>query len=245
MGWWIIFIFNFSLKIFAFLAGRILTLRRFWPPAYLIPETMTIVLFTPNPILDPHQNLYRALTAFWDKWQKHSSWLHFGHQTTSQIYFFMILAFLVPLDMINIIGFFLMTLILGLCRVKFSNPWWDLVMLVIMALISPRGTPQASGRSKIMKNDSFEILVFGPKCTGQKYIGPKYFRAEVFPGRSILGPKYFRAEVFSGPKYSPGQSVFGPKYFRAEVFRAEVFPGRSECRAKVVPGPKWVWAATV
>ena len=118
-------------------------------------------------------------------------------------------------------------------------------MLVIMALISPRGTPQASGRSKIMKNDSFEILVFGPKCTGLKYIGPKYFRAEVFPGRSILGPKYFRAEVFSGPKYSPGQSVFGPKYFgpkyfRAEVFRAEVFPGRSECRAKVVPGPKWV-----
>ena len=62
-------------------------------------------------------------------------------------------------------------------------------------------------------------------------------------GRSILwaevvsGPKYI-----SGPKYSPGWSCFGPKYFRAKVFRAEVFPGRSECRAKAVSGPNWVWA---
>ena len=57
----------------------------------------------------------------------------------------------------------------------------------------------------MMKNDTFESLVPGPKCSGPKSIGPKYFRAEVVSGRSISGPKY------SGPKYS------GPKYFRAEV----------------------------
>ena len=49
----------------------------------------------------------------------------------------------------------------------------------------------------MMKNDTFESLVPGPKCSG-----PKYFRAEV----------YKWAEVFSGPKYSPGQSISGPKY---------------------------------
>ena len=63
----------------------------------------------------------------------------------------------------------------------------------------------------MMKNDTFESLVPGPRCSGPKSIGPKYFRAEVFSG-----PKLFRAEVFpgrniSGPKYS------GPKYLRAEV----------------------------
>ena len=84
-----------------------------------------------------------------------------------------------------------------------------------------------------MKNDTFEILVPGPKCSG-----PKLFRAKVFLGRSI-----HRAKVFSGPKYSPGRSILwaevvsGPK-----LFRAEVFPGQSECRAKAVSGPNWVWA---
>ena len=113
----------------------------------------------------------------------------------------------------------------------------------------------------MMKNDTFESLVPGPKCSG-----PKYFRAEVykwaevfsgpklFPGRSCFWAKvYKRAEVFSGPKlfpgqsiyvsgpnYFPGQSCFGPKYFRDEVFRAKVFPGQSECRAKAVSGPNWV-----
>ena len=86
-----------------------------------------------------------------------------------------------------------------------------------------------------MKNDNFKSLVFGPKCTGPKSIGPKYFRAEVvsgaevFSGRSISGPKYFpgrsihRAEVVSGRSIS-GPKCFGPKYFRAEV---SVGPKRS------------------
>ena len=78
-----------------------------------------------------------------------------------------------------------------------------------------------------MKNDTFVSLVPGQKCSGPKSIGPKYFRAE----------------VFSGLKYSPGRSIFwaevvsGPK-----LFQTEVFPGQSECRAKVVSGPNWVWA---
>ena len=95
----------------------------------------------------------------------------------------------------------------------------------------------------MMKNDTFESLVPGPSCSGPKSIGPKYFRAEV----------YKQAEVFSGPKLFPGRSILqaevvsgrifsGPKYFRAEVFWAEVFPGQSECRAKAVAGPNWVWA---
>ena len=79
-----------------------------------------------------------------------------------------------------------------------------------------------------MKNDTFESLVYRPKCSGPKSIGPKYFRAEVvsgaevFSGRSISGPKYFpgrsihRAEVVSGRSIS-GPKCFGPKYFRAEV----------------------------
>ena len=49
----------------------------------------------------------------------------------------------------------------------------------------------------MMKNDTFESLVPGPKFSGPKSIGPKYFRAEV----------YKRAEVFSGPKLFPGQSI--------------------------------------
>jgi hypothetical protein len=61
----------------------------------------------------------------------------------------------------------------------------------------------------MMKNDTFESLVPGPKCSGPKCSGPK-----------SIGPKYI-----SGPKYSPGRSCFGPKYFRAEVFRAEVSVG--------------------
>ena len=70
----------------------------------------------------------------------------------------------------------------------------------------------------MMKNDTFESLVFGPKCAGPKSIGPKYA-----PGRSM-----HRAKVFTGPKFSrakvfPGRSCFGPRYFRA----------------KVSVGPKW------
>ena len=65
----------------------------------------------------------------------------------------------------------------------------------------------------MMKNDTFESLVPGPKFSGPKSIGPKYFRAEV----------YKRAEVFSGPK----------------LFRAEVSPGRS-IPGQSISGPKWV-----
>ena len=90
----------------------------------------------------------------------------------------------------------------------------------------------------MMKNDTFESLVPGPKCSGPKSVGPK-----LFPGRSISGPKYFRAEVFSGPKCSLGRSCFWAKVVSGpKLFRAEVFPGRSECRAKAVSGPNWVWA---
>jgi hypothetical protein len=64
-----------------------------------------------------------------------------------------------------------------------------------------------------MNNDTFEILVPGPKCSG-----PKLFRAEVYtPPKYSLGQSIHRAEVFSGPKLFPGQSCFGLKYFRAEV----------------------------
>ena len=69
----------------------------------------------------------------------------------------------------------------------------------------------------MMKNDTFESLVPGPKFSGPKSIGPKYFRGEVYKRAEVFsGPKLFRAEVFlgrsiSGPKYS------GPKYFRAKV----------------------------
>ena len=58
-----------------------------------------------------------------------------------------------------------------------------------------------------------ENLVLGPKC-----IGPKLYRAEVFPGQSII-----RAEVFLGPKCALGQSMLG---------------------AKVSVGPKWSWSQT-
>ena len=94
----------------------------------------------------------------------------------------------------------------------------------------------------MMKNDTFESLVPGPKFSGPKSIGSKYFRADL----------YKWAELFSGPKLFPGQSIeagrsillaevvsgrsiSGPKYFRAEIF-----PGRSDCRAKAVSGPNWV-----
>jgi hypothetical protein len=45
----------------------------------------------------------------------------------------------------------------------FSNSLPELVKLVMMALISPLGTPQAYGRTKMMKNDTFESLVPGTK----------------------------------------------------------------------------------
>ena len=80
----------------------------------------------------------------------------------------------------------------------------------------------------MMKNDTFESLVLGPKCSGPKSIGPKYFRAEVYKraevvsGRSISrpiyisGPKYSLGQSISGPKYS-GPKYSGPKYFWADV----------------------------
>ena len=82
----------------------------------------------------------------------------------------------------------------------------------------------------MMKNDNFESLVFGPKCTGPKSIGPKYFRAvvvseaEVFLGRSIsgpkfFGPKYFWAEVSVGPKLSLGQTGCEPLNFSKIVLK--------------------------
>ena len=99
----------------------------------------------------------------------------------------------------------------------------------------------------MMKNDNFKSLVFGPKCTGPKSIGPKYFRAEVvsgaevFSGRSISGPKYFpgrsihRAEVVSGRSIS-GPKCFGPKYFRAEVsVGPKLSPGQTGCEPNPSP----------
>ena len=57
--------------------------------------------------------------------------------------------------------------------------------------------------AKTDKNDTFETLVSGPKCSGPKSIGPKLFQAEVF----LLGRSRHRAKVFSGPKYFPGRNV--------------------------------------
>ena len=59
-------------------------------------------------------------------------------------------------------------------------------------------------------------IVLGRSCFWVEVVaGPKLFWAEVFLGRSGHWDK-----VFSGPKYAPGQS---------------------ECRAKAVSGPNWVW----
>ena len=70
----------------------------------------------------------------------------------------------------------------------------------------------------MMKNDTFESLVHGPKCSGPKSVGPN-----LFPGQSISRLKYFLgrsiqwAKVFSGSKLFLGRSCFGLKYFRAKV----------------------------
>ena len=68
-----------------------------------------------------------------------------------------------------------------------------------------------------MKNDTFEALVPGLKCSGPKSIEPK-----LFPGQSILwveffsglkcalGPSIVRAEVSVGPKLSLGQTGCEP-----------------------------------
>ena len=70
-----------------------------------------------------------------------------------------------------------------------------------------------------MKNDTFESLVPGPKCSR-----PKYFWAEAYKWAKVNK----RAEIFSGPK----------------LFRAEVFPGRSipgqSIPGQSISGPKWV-----
>ena len=95
-----------------------------------------------------------------------------------------------------------------------------------------------------MKHDTFESLVPGPKCSGPKSIGPKYFRAEVYKWAEVFsGPKLFPgrscfwAKVYKRAEVSPGRSCFGPKYFRAEVF-----PGQSIFGPKWVSGQSCLWA---
>ena len=98
-----------------------------------------------------------------------------------------------------------------------GQKWWKMTLLKVWS-------PGRSlvGRSLSGQSISRPKYISGPKY----YLGRSCFRAEV----------YKRAEVFSGPKY------FRAKVFRAKVFWAEVFLGRSECRAKAVSGPNWVWA---
>ena len=75
-----------------------------------------------------------------------------------------------------------------------------------------------------MKNDTFESLVPGPKCSGPKSIGPKLFPGrscfgpKLFPGRSCFGPKYFWAKVSGGPKLSSGLTGCEPMTDLLSIF---------------------------
>ena len=95
---------------------------------------------------------------------------------------------------------------------------------------------------KAKNDEKWHFWKFGPRA--------EVYRAEVYRVEVVSGPKLFRAKVFPGrsiswPKYSPGRSILRAEVFTGpKLFRAEVFPGQSECRAKAVSGPNWVWAIT-
>ena len=81
----------------------------------------------------------------------------------------------------------------------------------------------------MMKNDTFESLVPGPKCSG-----PKYFRAKVYKRAEVFyGPKYFWAEVSVEPKLSLGQTGCEPS--RQQVLK---------CAKGVKRGSSIVWHKT-
>ena len=153
-------------------------------------------IFLPKPKNKIHQNTIPIISK---KFQIYSSVWHACPVTKaiappSNYFFFMILAFLVSLDMIYIIG------------IVFWSLWF----------LGSAGKNFKSIGPKLFLGKS----CFGPKYfRAEVYTGPKYslgrsiHRAEVFSG-----PKLFRAKVFPGRSECWAKAVSGPNWVWAFYF---------------------------